>query len=317
MQFKGYHRLKAIGQRRRLAGLLFLFVIAAAGFAVYASASIFVRAGTHPDAAQCMASPPSAETWGDTGRAAHDGMILVPAGAIAPHDFWLDAREVSVDDFNAFIALTNYRTTAECFGSGAVMTIGTGAWGLREGADFRHPQGPSGPEAPADHPVTQVSYADAAAYCRWRGARLPSESEFEAAMQSGTTTAREHAFEGEVDHNGTFMANVWTGLFPVLNDEADGFLYTAPVKSYPPTGLGFYDLSGNVWEWTQSWYDPGADQPGFTPSPLSEKVQKGGSFLCAQAVCHGYRAVARGHATPDSSHFHVGFRCAADARTGG
>ncbi len=72
-------------------------------------------------------------------------------------------------------------------------------------------------------------------------------------------------------------------------------------------------MAGNVWEWVEdryAAYDGRASRLG--PTQGEERVQKGGSFLCDPSLCHGFRITARGHSTPESSHMHVGFRCAAD-----
>ncbi len=68
-----------------------------------------------------------------------------------------------------------------------------------------------------------------------------------------------------------------------------------------------------MWEWTASWYRPYADrEEPYSPGMSSERVQRGGSFLCHDSVCHGYRVSARGHSTPETASFHVGFRLVKD-----
>jgi sulfatase modifying factor 1 len=73
-------------------------------------------------------------------------------------------------------------------------------------------------------------------------------------------------------------------------------------------------MGGNVWEWTDSWFVAYANrnQP-FKPDAQSEKVQRGGSFLCHPSYCHGYRVSARSHSTPETALYHTGFRLALDA----
>lgn len=223
--------------------------------------------------------------------------------------FHLDRSPVTVARFRAFVESTDHVTDAERLG-GAVMTFGTGQWRIVEGATWRTPYGPGAGDAQDDHPVTQVSWRDADAYCAWTGKRLPTEVEWEHAARAGHGGKPVYAFGDRLLHEGDYLANVWTGIFPVLNTAADGYKTTSPVGAYGTTPLGLTDMAGNVWEWTASWYRP---YPlGDDDTAATERVQRGGSYLCDPNFCHGFRVSARGHATPDSSHMHVGFRCAAD-----
>lgn len=226
--------------------------------------------------------------------------------------FRLDRTPVTVAAFEDFVAATGFVTDAERFGSAAVLDERRGVWHLEPGATWRMPLGGDGGPAPTDHPVTQVSWHDADAHCRWRGARLPTELEWEHAARAGHAAEPVYAMGDAVLREGEFLANFWQGRFPHHNTVADGFRFTSPAGLLGRSPTGLTDMAGNVWEWTDSWYAPydPALAVGFTPT---ERVQRGGSFLCSPEGCHGFRVSARGHATPDSSLMHVGFRCAAEA----
>lgn len=228
--------------------------------------------------------------------------------------FDLDRTPVTVAAFGRFVTQQRFVTEAEKFGSGAVMTFGTGQWQLLPGANWRQPLGPKAEAAALTHPVTQVSWNDATAYCAAAGKRLPSEVEYEHAARGAKAQDRSHAFGEALEQHGRHRANVWTGVFPMINTAKDGYATTSPVGAFGEDTLGLADMAGNVWEWTSDWYRPYAEraQPWPKDKP-GEKVQRGGSFLCDPKFCYGFKVTARGHATPDSSHMHVGFRCARSA----
>lgn len=235
-------------------------------------------------------------------------------------DFLMDRTPVTVAAFASFVQQTGYVTTAERFGDAAVMQFGTGRWLLQPGAYWRAPLGPDGEPAPADHPVTQVSWDDAQAYCSAQDKRLPSEVEWEFAARSGHQGDVSYAFGDTLLKEGDFparvwQANTWNGTFPIINTLDDGFATTSPVGHFGLSPAGLSDMAGNVWEWTADWHGSYAGRTAADDAPLqgSTKVQRGGSFLCEAAVCHGYRVSSRSHSTPDSSLMHVGFRCARDA----
>ena len=128
--------------------------------------------------------------------------------------------------------------------------------------------------------------------------------------------------EADVGAGGKWRANIWQGEFPVVNSSADGFRVTAPVASYPPNGYGLYDMAGNVWEWCADWYRPDYYAQGAKKNPVgpdtsfdpnepqtAKRVQRGGSFLCSDVYCRGYRPSARGKGAPDTGLSHLGFRC--------
>lgn len=221
----------------------------------------------------------------------------------------MDRTPVTVAQFARFVAETGYVTEAEKLGESSVFQHSTDAWALVKGANWRRPQGPDHPAASGDLPVTQVSWNDASAFCHAYGARLPTEFEWERAAGLGQTP------DGHVFRTGEpflwsnqHVINVWQGVFPIYDAGTDGYKFTSPVGVFGAAPSGLTDMAGNVWEWTSSWYKP-YDARGWRPSKASERVQRGGSFLCDPGFCAGFRATARAHSTPNSSLMHVGFRC--------
>jgi formylglycine-generating enzyme required for sulfatase activity len=195
------------------------------------------------------------------------------------------------------------------------------------GANWRHPEGPqSDIKGRENDPVVQVAYADAEAYAKWAGKRLPTEAEWEFASRGGLS-GKVYAWGDEFKPGGKFMANTWQGEFPVKDTGEDGFAGIAPVNSFPPNGYGLYDMSGNVWQWTSDWYradyfkqlaagkgparNPHGPDTSSDPSEpgIAKRVQRGGSFLCTDQYCTRYMAGTRGKGEPDTGTNHLGFRC--------
>jgi formylglycine-generating enzyme required for sulfatase activity len=201
-------------------------------------------------------------------------------------------------------------------------------WSYVPGAQWRHREGPGSTlHGRERHPVTQVAFADAAAYAAWAGKELPTEAEWEFAARGGLGQAR-FTWGDEFAPKGKMMANTWQGDFPWQNLLQDGFAGTSPVKSFPPNGYGLYDMAGNVWEWTADAFganggavehaccapdvartmDESVARPGVADE-IPRKVIKGGSHLCAPNYCLRYRPAARQSETVDTSTGHLGFRC--------
>lgn len=300
------------------------------------------------------------------GAVDHDKMAMdheKPAHKVAVDGFFMDATEVTNGQFKKFVNETGYKTIAERAidweemkkqlpegtpkPHDSIMQPGSLTfkktknsvpnlydfsqwWSWTIGANWRHPNGPgSSINGRDDYPVVHIAYEDALAYCEWAGRRLPTEAEWELAAQADE--ANEIYFWGNDASNLAKKANTWEGEFPVTNTKADGFEGRAPVKSFPPNNKGLYDLAGNVWEWTNDWYNTnfynelyagnavtknptGATSPFNERDPYAkEKIMKGGSFLCNASYCASYRISARMATSLDSSLEHLGFRTVASA----
>lgn len=254
-----------------------------------------------------------------------------PRHRVRVDGFAIDATTVTNADFASFVEDTGYRTEAETFGYSAVFHLAVAAphvdlmapaagvpwwWGVR-GADWRHPGGGrSDLDGLADHPVVHVSWNDAVAYCRWAGRRLPTEAEWEFAARGGLEGAKYPWGDEEVDQGG-WRANIWQGRFPDVNTAEDGWLTTAPVRSFEPNGFGLWQPVGNVWEWCADPFDPRAYARTAAGLPLpvgraaGPRVMRGGSYLCHASYCNRYRNSARSSNTADSSMANTGFRTVA------
>ncbi|MCL4141178.1 UNVERIFIED_CONTAM: hypothetical protein GTU68_023959 [Idotea baltica] len=186
-------------------------------------------------------------------------------------------------------------------------------WILKKTAYWEYPIGKDQPISPDNHPVTQVSFNDAIAYCNWAGKRLPTESEWEHAARNGADSRTQYSWGENIMEGNVHKANIWQGTFPVENTNEDGYLYTSPVGEFNVSPLGLKDISGNVWEWCNEWYtsyDP--NNPSLVQTAEPERVMRGGSFMCDPNYCHGYRVSGRSGSTPETGLFHVGFRCVKD-----
>ncbi len=202
-------------------------------------------------------------------------------------------------------------------------------WHWTVGANWRQPEGPGSSIAHRmDHPVVHISWEDAQAYASWAGKRLPTEAEWEWAAM-GTVKNAKYPWGDESIEEAYDKANFWQGIFPFRNLEKDGYYGTAPVKSFQANGYGLYDMAGNVWEWCQDKYrydaykadrakgtveNPEGPRKSFDPAePMIEKyAMRGGSFLCNDSYCSGYRVARRMKSSKDSGFNHTGFRCVRD-----
>jgi formylglycine-generating enzyme len=263
--------------------------------------------------------------------AAPPGMVFIPGGTfamgtahgmafegpvhrvtVAP--FFMDRYAVTNREFARFVTATGYVTESQTQGFSGVFDPAAGKWTVVKLADWRHPEGPGSSLAGRwNHPVVHVSWDDAVAYAKWGGKRLPTEAEWERAAR-GRREGAEYAWGNELTPGGHYRANTWQGDFPEHDRGQDGFRGIAPVGTFRPNDFGLYDMAGNVWEWTSDWFAPYPESADGTVDPVgppdgSEKVIRGGSWLCSANYCAGYRVGARQKTPRDSGLNNLGFRC--------
>lgn len=268
---------------------------------------------------------------GDSTGNGNPGDGETPVHPVFVPEFEIDATSVTNEQFAAFVADTGYRTEAEVFGFSAVFHLalqtdaanvmnpaaGTPWWLGVTGADWAHPGGPGSTlDGLEQHPAVHISWNDAAAYCDWAGRRLPTEAEWERASRGGLEGARYPWGDELMDAGAGWQCNIWQGRFPVENTTDDGWLTTAPTRTFAPNGFGLWQTVGNVWEWCADRYSPGyyAVSPQHNPTGPEtgeSRVLRGGSYLCHDSYCNRYRNSARSSNTPDSSMGNAGFRTVA------
>jgi sulfatase modifying factor 1 len=244
--------------------------------------------------------------------------------------FYLSTHETTVGQFRAFVDATGFETAAETDGHGA-----SGYDASRRGFEYEsskyswrvtgYPQGDS-------HPVVNVDWHDARAFCRWlseveaRTYRLPTEAEWEYACRAGsiqrfvtddavgvlesTANARDRALEREWDLDTVEKYGIDPATIHFLPWD-DGHAFTAPVGSYPPNAMGLYDMLGNVGELCADGYDadaystsPTEDPPGLRKE-MKGHVVRGGTFL---NDAHLVRVSSRTDCPDGYRNYVIGFR---------
>jgi formylglycine-generating enzyme required for sulfatase activity len=268
--------------------------------------------------------------------------------------FWMDKTDVTNAQFAKFVKATGYVTVAERkplakdFPGVPVEKLVAGSlvftpprtpvslddysqwWSYIPGANWRHPLGPgSNILGKGNFPVVQIAYEDAAHYAKWAGKRLPTEAEWEFAARGGLT-GKPYAWGDSMHPDGKWMANTNQGHFPDHDSAADVYAGIAPVAQFPPNAYGLYDITGNVWQWTNDLYradyyaelkaankvarNPQGPVTSLDPMEpgVQKRVQRGGSFLCTSQYCSRYILGTRGKGEVSSATNHIGFRCVQD-----
>ena len=199
-----------------------------------------------------------------------------PQHVVSLSAYEIDRFETTVQQFRDFVKTTLYQTGAEKAGNPITRT-----W-----------QVDNTPER-WDHPVRLVSWWDADAYCRWRGKRLPTEAEWEYAARGGDQ--RKFPWGNEYD-----LTRLPSG------DTAPVGFFSGGVSPF-----GVYDMAGNVWEWTEDWYDAAAYATSGVRDPRASKATdqktiRGGGF---NSTADDVRVTRRIRNFPTTFHPDVGFRC--------
>ncbi|MGD0090939.1 MAG: SUMF1/EgtB/PvdO family nonheme iron enzyme [Planctomycetota bacterium] len=227
--------------------------------------------------------------------------------------FYMGKYEVTVAQFGRFVEATAYQTEAERDGEAAGLD---GHKRVKvNGANWRKQVFEQG----AEHPVCEVSWNDAKAFCEWLSSRsgkkvgLPTEAQWEYAARAGTTTAYPWG-DNPDDGKGWGNAADQTAkqAFNLKSEEVfnwdDGYAFTAPVGKFRPNAFGLYDTMGNVWEWCEDWYGEYAAGRATDPAGPATgtcRVLRGGSWFNSSSTC---RSAYRSWVNPDYRNSNSGFR---------
>jgi formylglycine-generating enzyme required for sulfatase activity len=278
----------------------------------------FVTAQASADAASDMVAVPAGEFF--MGNPAGSGGFEDerPQRRVWLGAFRIDRYEVTNAAYHGFVLATGHRPPANLNPAATLWT---------------HNQPPPGS---ADHPVVNIGWEDAVAYCRWAGKRLPTEAEWEKAARG--TDGRRYPWGNEWDFRKANSASYWAGRTIEFHDGDEwnrfwvagegarlakekglrGEVLTLPVGSFPDgaSPYGALDMAGNASEWVADWYGPDyyaaaplSDPPG--PASGAVKSMRGGSWLKPAA---SLRTTDRDYGNLQTRPSGAGFRCAKDDR---
>jgi formylglycine-generating enzyme required for sulfatase activity len=232
--------------------------------------------------------------------------------------FYLGKHEVTRGQFRHFVVAEKYKTEAERDGKGGWGLTKDGTW--KQAAQFNWKN--TGWSQDDNHPVVNVTWNDAKAFCDWLHAsegkqyRLPTEAEWEYSCRAGTTTRFHNGDDPEAlaqvgnaaDASARKRFSSWTMALKA----DDGYVFTAPVGKLRANLFGLHDMHGNVGEWCYDWYksDYYKDSPGQDPRGPADgraRVVRGGSFSDGPREC---RAACRSYQAPRYRSYNLGFRVA-------
>jgi formylglycine-generating enzyme required for sulfatase activity len=228
--------------------------------------------------------------------------------------FYLGTYHVTRGQFRQFVKDSGYKTDAE-----TAVTPGAGGFDpaedklvFKEGYSWRN----AGFQQTDEHPVVNVSWYDAVAFCKWlsrkegKTYRLPTEAEWEYACRAGTKT---RYYSGDDPEMLAKIGNVadatYRAKFPGTRlgkcaiKASDGYVFTAPVGQFKPNAFGLYDMLGNAWQWCADWLDsdyyaqsPTDDPKGPNTGYWGYRAARGG---CWHSSPEDARSAARGAGPPD------------------
>jgi serine/threonine-protein kinase len=229
--------------------------------------------------------------------------------------FALSRAEVTRDEFEAFVAASQYSIGNRCY------TLEDADPQERADRSFRNP----GFAQTGGHPAVCVNWLDAMAYAEWlsrttgKTYRLPNEAEYEYAARAGSEAR--YGFADDASDlckfvNGADQSKK-LGDLPTKQDAmkcADGYANTAPVGVFPANAFGLFDLQGNVWEWTEDCYREDyrtASSDGSAPATglCVARTVRGGSWSSPASFL---RPAVRAKAIINNRYDDVGFRVARD-----
>ncbi len=252
---------------------------------VYVPAGEFLMGSTDAEVAQAL------KGCSDSGWVLCDLINAEkPQHTVSLDAYWIDKTDVTNAMFAQFVKATSYKTGAEKLGFAYVLNLSMGfspeSWEPTSGANWQHPRGPgSDIKGLDDHPVVQVSWYDAKAYCEWAGRQLPTEAQWEKAARG--TDGRKYPWGNDpVAGNLLNFADKNLAIRQADKTIDDGYPFTSPVGHYPKgaSPYGALDMAGNVDQWVADWYDEKyyASSPDPNPAgPASGQYRavRGGAWL--------------------------------------
>jgi len=246
-------------------------------------------------------------TAGEFLMGTNDTFFARPVHSVYLDPFWMDQHEVTNSQYAQFLnvqgnKLEEGETWLNADHEDVSIVQKNGKWQPKNGYE--------------DHPVVEVSWYGAQAYCEWAGRRLPTEAEWEKAARGGME-GKEYPWGNTFDGDKVNFCDSKCDLTWANNTYNDGYKKTAPVSSYTPNDFGLFDMAGNVSEWVADWFDEdyyvssSYDNPLGPPRPSTGGIHclRGGSWYDTD---QNIRVSTRGKASGlmFSKFGNPGFRCA-------